>query len=584
MKKPIHILIAEDSPTDAKLARRAIRKVLKNCEFEVVETRADFLRALETFRPDVILSDYSLPSFDGMKALKLARKHAPLTPLIIWSGSISEDIAVDCMKAGANNYVLKENLKRLGPAVLHALEERELLLARKQAEEALQNSEKRFRALIENGLDDISLLAADGSLLWESPSAIRNLGYIEGEFLGRNIFELMHPDDLEWTSNLFAKLVQEPGSRQTGIFRLHHFDATWHWVEAIATNMLNEPSVNAIVINYRDITERKQAEDTLRDREQGFRSITEDMTELICRFLPDGTLTYVNNVYCRYYGKSREELIGTNFITTAPVDLPQKHTDYFKSFSLEHPIDTFEQYDVLPNGEKRYREWVDRGIFDEWGHLIEIQSTGRDITARKQAEEALRESENRYRTLVETQTEFIVRWKSDSVRTFANKSYCDYFGLTPEEAISNSFIPLVYEQDRPNVEKKIQRLLSGEASVETEIHRVIRPDGKIGWQEWTDQAIHDKDGQLVEFQSVGRDITSRKQAEVERQVLLEIMQGLANADDLQEFLKLVHHSIAKVIYAENFFVVLYQPHSGLFEEIYSVDQFDPPAAPSKLEK
>ena len=115
------------------------------------------------------------------------------------------------------------------------------------------------------------------------------------------------------------------------------------------------------------------------------------------------------------------------------------------------------------------------------------------------------------------------------------------------------------------------------------MHRVIKPDGSIGWQEWTDQPIRDETGKLVEFQSVGRDITERKRAETERQAHLEIMQALANPKDLPELLKLVHHSIAQVVYAENFFVILHQESSGLFEEIYSVDQYDPPAPPAKLE-
>src|SRR5690349_2766789 len=266
MKKPIRILIVEDKAADADLAEYEIRKALMDCEFQVVETRESFLRALETFQPDVILSDYTLPGFDGTKALKLALERAPLTPFIVWTGSISEDVAVDCVKAGANNYILKDNLKRLGPAVIRALEERELLVARKQAEEALQNSERRFRALIENGLDDISLLAADGALLWESPSTIRNLGYTPNEFVGRNIFELMHPEDMEWTQRTYQKVLQEPGSRQRGMFRLRRSDGVWRWMEAIATNMLHEPSVNAIVINYRDITEQKQAEIELQQR------------------------------------------------------------------------------------------------------------------------------------------------------------------------------------------------------------------------------------------------------------------------------------------------------------------------------
>ncbi len=207
MKESTRILIVEDKSADADLAKHAIQKVLKDCEFQVVETRTDFLNALEIFQPEVILSDYSLPRFDGMKALKLALKHAPLTPLIIWTGSISEDVAVECMKAGASNYILKDNIKRLGPALIHALEERQLLLERKQAEEALQNSEKRFRALIENGLDNISLLKADGTLIWESPATSRMLDYAPDEFIGHDIFDLMHPDDMDWTRGLYIKLI-----------------------------------------------------------------------------------------------------------------------------------------------------------------------------------------------------------------------------------------------------------------------------------------------------------------------------------------------------------------------------------------
>jgi PAS domain S-box-containing protein len=150
------------------------------------------------------------------------------------------------------------------------------------------------------------------------------------------------------------------------------------------------------------------------------------------------------------------------------------------------------------------------GYEDTWSKLL---LSLEDITQRKQAEENLRLSEARYRAVVENQTEFIVRWKTDGVRTFANEAYLRYFGLTPEQAASSSFMPLVAEEDRSVVEGKISRLLSGSVDSETEIHRVINPDGSIGWQEWVDQAMKDETGQILECQSGGRDITLRKQAE-----------------------------------------------------------------------
>ena len=135
-----------------------------------------------------------------------------------------------------------------------------LTVQRRQAEEALKSSELRFRALIENGLDNISLLAMDGTLLWESPATVRTLGYAPDEFIGHDMFTLVHPDDLEWIREIYVEMIQTPGSRQHRSFRLRHANGTWRWVEAIVTNMLNEPSVNALVVNYRDITDRKQAE------------------------------------------------------------------------------------------------------------------------------------------------------------------------------------------------------------------------------------------------------------------------------------------------------------------------------------
>src|SRR5215211_759582 len=170
MKTPIRILIVEDKPDDADLAKYEIRKTLSDCEFQVAETCEGFMEALETFQPDLILSDYVMPHFDGMKALELTLDRAPLTPLIIWTGSISEDAAVDCVKAGANNYILKDNLKRLGPAVVRALEEKELTAARKQAEQ-------KYQSIFENSMEGIFQSSPQGFYLSLNPAMARLYGY-----------------------------------------------------------------------------------------------------------------------------------------------------------------------------------------------------------------------------------------------------------------------------------------------------------------------------------------------------------------------------------------------------------------------
>src|SRR5205807_960593 len=132
-----------------------LRKAKLNFSAQRVETRDAFLAALKDFSPDVVLSDYSLPHFDGMSALRLAQALAPTVPFIIVTGSLTEETAVECMKAGAFDYVLKESLTRLAPAIESALEKRRALEEKRQTETALRESEERYRELFENANDII---------------------------------------------------------------------------------------------------------------------------------------------------------------------------------------------------------------------------------------------------------------------------------------------------------------------------------------------------------------------------------------------------------------------------------------------
>jgi diguanylate cyclase (GGDEF)-like protein/PAS domain S-box-containing protein len=197
METPYHILIVEDVPTDAELNERAIQEVLTPCVFERVETEADFLKALDEFKPDIIISDYSMPSFDGMTALKLTLERTPLTPFIIVTGSMNEDTAVDCMKAGATNYVIKQYLKRLGPAVLHAMEERKIRQERLKAQEDLKESEARLS--LASSIAHVGYWEWDpktGKVIW-TDEVYRIFGYEPGSITpGYELFlSWIHPDD-----------------------------------------------------------------------------------------------------------------------------------------------------------------------------------------------------------------------------------------------------------------------------------------------------------------------------------------------------------------------------------------------------
>ncbi|MGE4568626.1 MAG: PAS domain S-box protein, partial [Bacteroidales bacterium] len=194
-EKRYRILLVEDDASDAEFNRIETEKVLPDCEFRVVATESEFLEALTAFSPDLILSDYSMPGFSGMSALKHTLREAPLTPFIVVTGSVDEDTAVDCILAGATNYVVKQQLKRLGSAILHALDEKEKNEERIRSEKALKESEERFRSLFHNNLLVMVLInPEDGLLLDVNPAAEQFLGMNREELLSSSILDMIDTD------------------------------------------------------------------------------------------------------------------------------------------------------------------------------------------------------------------------------------------------------------------------------------------------------------------------------------------------------------------------------------------------------
>ena len=255
---------------------------------------------------------------------------------------------------------------------------------RKQAQQALADNEKRFRAMIENGLDDISLLDAGGHLLWERPAVVRNLGYAPNEHLGHNIFDLIHPEDRGWTNQLFTKLIHEPGSRQSGTFRLHHADGSWRWVEAVAANLLDEPSVAGVVINYRDITERKAAEEARHEAEVRYRALFEQSHDAIFILDLEGRHLAFNQRAADMLGYSREELLRLS-VTEISAEQTQSQQVLRDLLHGRH-IPIYERLFRKKDGSTFPVEINAELVRDVQGNPLHIQSVVREITDRRRAE------------------------------------------------------------------------------------------------------------------------------------------------------------------------------------------------------
>jgi len=257
---PVRMLIIEDYPDDALLMVNEMRRAGFEPLWEQVETREQYLRLLSPDL-DVILSDYSLPTFSAPAALDLLREHDFDVPFIVVSGAISEEIAVECMKRGAADYLLKDRLARLGPAVQHALEQTQLRAEKRGAYRALRESERRFRALIEQSADAIALLDENAVIVYISPAATHILGYTPEELIGRDAGCFVHPDHFEESRRMFEKVLSIPGRPAPAELRALHKDGGVIWLEGAGTNLLDDPGVNAIVVNFRDITERVRSND-----------------------------------------------------------------------------------------------------------------------------------------------------------------------------------------------------------------------------------------------------------------------------------------------------------------------------------
>ena len=194
-KKTIHLLILEDNPNDAELAVKELEREGFLVEWSRVETEEAFRKALEK-SPDLILADYTLPSFSGTDALKIQQKIVPEIPLIIISGKIGEDTAVECVKSGAIDYVLKDNLSRLGLVVKRALKEVQEHCEHKLTEDALRESEDRFRTLVEFSPFGISIMKPDRSFEYFNPKFTKLFGYTKDDIPDKQTwFKKAYPDE-----------------------------------------------------------------------------------------------------------------------------------------------------------------------------------------------------------------------------------------------------------------------------------------------------------------------------------------------------------------------------------------------------
>ncbi|MCB0190497.1 MAG: GAF domain-containing protein [Anaerolineae bacterium] len=263
---PLNVLLLEDRPSDAELVIYELRQAGFEPNWMCVETEADYLVNL-TPEVDLILSDYTLPAFDALHALHGLQKRGLDIPFIVVTGTISEEAAVACMKDGADDYLLKDRLARLGTAVRQALDQKALRQEKKQAQTALRKSEARFRLLAENTSDIVCLHAPNGRYIYISPSFKQVLGYEIDWIYGQDPFALFHPEDAEFVREKIEQVIRRDQPISKISYRMRCQSGDYIWLETAIQPVYDESGqVSHLVTSSRDITERKKAEEKLEQR------------------------------------------------------------------------------------------------------------------------------------------------------------------------------------------------------------------------------------------------------------------------------------------------------------------------------
>jgi PAS domain S-box-containing protein len=348
------------------------------------------------------------------------------------------------------------------------------------------------------------------------------------------------------------------GVRGTSVtILLGAFLAIWSGVYARGPFMSGSPEENAVSVQAFFILlavtllplaavlrERNTMNLVLSASERRYREVLESQGELVCRNLADMTITFANESFCRFFARPREALLGRRLLDLVSPAIHERILLNIARVMVSRRPLVCECEALIPDRDVAWQQWILHPIVSPDGHIREIQAVGRDISARKLVEEALRESEERYRAVVETQTELVCRYTPNTTLTFVNQAFCRFFHETRERLVSRRLTDLLPAGAREKMLHEVAWTLASRQSSSWE-HAFTKGEDTIRWVRWNNYPITDANGQLEEIQAIGVDISDRKRAE-------EATRNLAHASRLAvvgELTAVIAHEVSQPINA-----------------------------------
>jgi PAS domain S-box-containing protein len=390
MASQAKILLVDDNAANLL----ALEVVLQPLQQELIKARSGE-EALQLLLNDdfaVVLLDIRLGGMDGFEVAQSIRsqERSRHTPIIFITAFQSEEFPpAKAYTLGAVDYLVKPlvpEILRAKVEVFLALYQRTEQVRQLQRQQTEHEALHRFRAIIEYSWDGIALIGRDAVLHYVSPSSIRILGYTPEELVGHNAFEFMHPEDNERIQALFTRLVAQPGSIIPSVYRYRHKDGSWRWLEATGTNLLNDPSVQAIVVNCRDITEQRKAEQVRAE----LAAIVESSEDAIIGEDLQGIITSWNKGAERLYGYDAEEVVGKPVSLLHLEEGADELPNLLERLRRSEHIEPYETVRLRKDGSRVDVSLSVSVIKDSEGRVIGASKIARDIGPQKRLEEALR--------------------------------------------------------------------------------------------------------------------------------------------------------------------------------------------------
>jgi PAS domain S-box-containing protein len=539
MSKPLRALIVEDRVSDATLVVRELERAGFAPTWERVDTEEQYVSELETL-PELILADYNMPNFGAIRALEVLQTAELDIPFIIVSGSIGEEVAVDAMKHGAADYLLKDRLGRLGPAVTNALEQSRSRKEVKRTAAELCTTHEQLRRVLEHSPVVIYVLKINNeriTLTVLSDNIARLLGVTAGESTYEWWLESLHPDDRERVVSKVNPSLSGDGYSME--YRVRHKDGSYHWVEDNNRVVRDESGVATEAVGvWTDITERKQAEDATRESEERMRSVLESALDCVITMDHQGRVVEFNPAAERTFGYKREGAIGQLLADLIiPPASRERHQDGLARYlsTGEEPLVVGKRIELTGMRSDKSEFPLELSI-TRMGSQEPPMFTGfiRDITERKQAENQLREQA---KLLNLAQDAIMVRDMEDRV-AFWNHGAEKLYGWTAAEVHCRQASSFLHEEHPSTaLTAKIAVTESGKWSGECK-HLRKNGDSVMVRSRWT--LVRDELGVPQSILIINTDITEQKKIEEQflRAQRLESIGTLASgvAHDLNNIL------------------------------------------------